>query len=74
MPLYMFSCPHGEKIIFLNFSGFGTQLEGGQNTISTVALTWPNKLKGDPNKRSKNKYCHFQQDHGHDTSKCYDHK
>ena len=25
------------------------------------ALTWPNKLKGDPNKRLRNKYCHFHQ-------------
>ena len=25
MPLYMFSWPHGEKIIFLGFLGFGTQ-------------------------------------------------
>ena len=35
-------------------------------------MTWPSKLKGDPNKRFKDKYCHFHQDHGHDTSECYD--
>ena len=35
-------------------------------------LAWPDKLKGDPNKRPRNKYYHFHQDHGHDTSKCYD--
>ncbi|XP_075674863.1 uncharacterized protein LOC142644064 [Castanea sativa] len=36
------------------------------------ALTFPDKLKGDPNKRSRDKYCHFHRDHGHDTAKCYD--
>ena len=35
-------------------------------------MTWPNKLKGDPNKRSRDKYCRFHWDHSHDTSKCYD--
>ena len=37
-----------------------------------TTLTWPSKLKGDPNKRSRDKYCHFHRDHGHDTSECYD--
>ena len=36
------------------------------------ALTFPGKLKGDPNKRSKDKYCCFHRDHGHDTADCYD--
>ena len=27
----------GEKMIFLGFSGFGMQIEGGQNTVSTLA-------------------------------------
>ena len=31
------------------------------------ALTFPGKLKGDPNKRSRDKYCRFHRDHGHDT-------
>ncbi|XP_075651774.1 uncharacterized protein LOC142622212 [Castanea sativa] len=35
------------------------------------SLTFPGKLKGDPNKRSRDKYCHFHRDHGHDTSECY---
>ena len=34
-------------------------------------LKWPEKMKGDPNKRNKNKYC-FHKDHGHDTDACYD--
>ena len=33
---------------------------------------WPGKLKGDPNKRSGDKYYHFHRDHGHDISECYD--
>ena len=36
------------------------------------ALTFPGKLKGDPNKRSRDKYCHFHRDHGHNTANCYD--
>ncbi|XP_065635633.1 uncharacterized protein LOC136070127 [Quercus suber] len=37
-----------------------------------TTLTWPGKLKGDPSKRSRDKYCRFHRDHGHDTSECYD--
>ena len=36
------------------------------------ALTFPGKLKNDPTKRSRNKYCCFHRDHGHDTADCYD--
>ena len=36
------------------------------------ALTFPGKLKSDPNKRSRDKYCRFHRDHGHDTADCYD--
>ena len=32
------------------------------------ALTFPGKLKGDPSKRSRDKYYRFHHDHGHDTS------
>ena len=35
-------------------------------------LTFPGKLKSDPSKRSRNKYCCFHRDHGHDTADCYD--
>ena len=36
------------------------------------ALTYPGKLKGDPNKRLRDKYCRFHRDHGYDTADCYD--
>ncbi|XP_075636725.1 uncharacterized protein LOC142608960 [Castanea sativa] len=36
------------------------------------SLKWPEKMKGDPNNRNKNKYCYFLRDHGHDTNECYD--
>ena len=36
------------------------------------ALTFPGKLKNDPNKRSRDKYCRFHRDHGHNTADCYD--
>ena len=35
------------------------------------ALTFPDKLKEDPSKRSRDKYCHFHRDHGHDTFDYY---
>ena len=35
------------------------------------ALTYPGKLKGDPNRHSRDKYCRFHRDHGHDTTDCY---
>jgi len=36
------------------------------------ALTFPNKLKGDPSKSPRDKYCRFHRDHEHDTTDCYD--
>ena len=35
------------------------------------ALTYPRKLKGDPNNCLKDKYYRFHRDHGHDTADCY---
>ena len=35
-------------------------------------LKWLEKMKGDSNKRNRNKYCRFYKDHGHDTDKCFD--
>ena len=36
------------------------------------SLKWLERMKGDPSKRNKSKYCRFHHDHGHDTDKCYD--
>ena len=36
------------------------------------SLKWLKKMKGDPNKHNKNKYCRFHKDHGYDTNECYD--
>ena len=36
------------------------------------SLKWPEKMKGDPNKRNRNKYCRFHRDHGHDMDKYFD--
>ncbi|XP_075663009.1 uncharacterized protein LOC142632508 [Castanea sativa] len=30
------------------------------------------KMKEDPNKRNRNKYCHFHRDHAHDAGECFD--
>ena len=35
------------------------------------SLKWPEKMRGDPNKRNRNKYYRFHKDHGHDTDECY---
>ncbi|XP_065629328.1 uncharacterized protein LOC136067423 [Quercus suber] len=56
------------------------RIEGGrwlglENNKSTVkdegVLPFPGKLKGDPNKRFRDKYCRFHRDHGHDTTNYY---
>ena len=36
------------------------------------SLKWPEKMKGDPNKRNRSKYCRFHRDHGQDTDECFD--
>ena len=36
------------------------------------SLKWPEKMKGDPNERNRNKYCCFHRYHGHDIEECFD--
>ena len=36
------------------------------------SLKWPKKMKGDSNKRNRNKYYRFHRDHGHDANECFD--
>ena len=36
------------------------------------SLKWLEKMKGDLNKRNRNKYCRSHRDHGHDTNECFD--
>ena len=40
----MFPRSPGEKLTFLEFSGSGMQIEGGQNTVSTFAPSLSNTL------------------------------
>ena len=35
------------------------------------SLKWPEKMKGNPSKQNKSKYCRFHRDHRHDTYKFY---
>ena len=56
-----------------NFTSLSTPLNQVLMQIRDYpALVWPDKLKGNPNKRLRNKYCRFHRDYGHDTSDFYD--
>ncbi|XP_050268711.1 uncharacterized protein LOC126713100 [Quercus robur] len=58
---------------FANFTPLTTPIDQVLMQIKDEgALTFPGKLKGDPNKRPRDKYCHFHRVHGHDTTNCYD--
>ena len=57
---------------FTNFTPLNTPIDQVLMQIKDEgALTFPSKLKGDPNKRSRDKYYRFHWDHGHNTSECY---
>ncbi|GFY88878.1 hypothetical protein Acr_06g0008180 [Actinidia rufa] len=34
-------------------------------------VKWPEKIKTDPQKRNRSKYCEFYRDHGHNTDDCF---
>ena len=58
---------------FTSFTPLNTPLDQVLMQIKDEgALTFSGKLKSDPTKRSRNKYCRFHHDHGHDTADCYD--
>ena len=58
---------------FISFTPLNASLDQVLMQIKDEgALTFPGKLKSDPTKRSRNKYCRFHHDHGHDTADCYD--
>ena len=34
-------------------------------------IKWPGKIKTNPLRRNKNKYCEFHKDHGHNNEDCF---
>ncbi|XP_065618481.1 uncharacterized protein LOC136062829 [Quercus suber] len=63
--------PSGRR--FTSFTPLTTPIDQVQMQIKDGgALIFPGKLKEDPSKRSRDKYCHFHSDHRHDTADCYD--
>ena len=58
---------------YSNYTPFNTLLDQVLMQIKDdPSLKWPKRMKGDPSKWNKSKYCCFHHDHGHDTNKCYD--
>ncbi|XP_050240939.1 uncharacterized protein LOC126689802 [Quercus robur] len=68
-------CPRPPTGKFTNFTPLTALIDQVLMQIKDEgALTFPGKLKGDPNKRPRDKYCHFHRDHRHDIANCYDMK
>ena len=58
---------------FISFTLLTTPIDQVLRQIKDEgSLTFLSKLKGNPNKRSRDKYCHFHHDHSHDTVDYYD--
>ena len=65
------SKPSGER--FTSFTPLTAPIDQVLMQIKDEeVLTYPRKLKEDPNRRSRDKYCRFHRDHSHDTADCYD--
>ena len=63
--------PMGRR--FTNFTLLTARIDQVLMQIKdNTTLMWPSKLKGDPSKRSRDKYFGFHWDQGHDTFECYD--
>ena len=66
-------CPRPPGGRFTSFTPLTTLIDQALMQIKDEeALTYPRKLKGDPNRCSRDKYYCFHRDHGHDTADCYD--
>ena len=66
-------CPKPPRGRFTSFTPLNAPIDQVLMQIKDEgALTFPGKLKSDPSKRSRDKYCRFHRDHGHDTANCYD--
>ena len=66
-------CPRPLGGRFTSFTPLTTLIDQALMQIKDEeALTYPRKLKGDPNRCSRDKYYCFHRDHGHDTADCYD--
>ena len=58
---------------FISFTPLNTPIDQVLMQVKDEwALTFSRKLKGDPSKRFRDKFCRFHRDHDHDTSECYD--
>ena len=65
-------CPRPPTGKFTNFTLLTAPIDQVLMQIKEEgALKFPGKLKGDPNKRSRDKYSRFHHDHGHNTANCY---
>nr|XP_023914743.1 uncharacterized protein LOC112026289 [Quercus suber] len=66
-------CPKPPRRRFTSFTLLNAPIDQVLMQIKDEgALTFSGKLKSDPSKRSRDRYCCFHRDHGHDTSDCYD--
>ncbi|XP_059629570.1 uncharacterized protein LOC132272435 [Cornus florida] len=64
--------PRGQES-YINFTPLNTPISQILLQIQDDhSLKWPPKLKSDLTRRSRDKYCRFHRDHGHNTDDCFD--